>query len=83
MSGEDSLAASSVRSKEGEMNSQDSQGASYASGDTPSSDSPLNLRRLMQHLGKNGDKRKAGDGVRVKGSHSWNLKCGYNEEGIA
>nr|XP_027221362.1 zinc finger protein 652-like isoform X1 [Penaeus vannamei]XP_027221363.1 zinc finger protein 652-like isoform X1 [Penaeus vannamei] len=62
MSGEDSLAASSVRSKEGEMNSQDSQGASYASGDTPLSDSPLNLRRLMQHLGKNGDKRKAGDG---------------------
>ncbi|XP_037774005.1 uncharacterized protein LOC119570269, partial [Penaeus monodon] len=61
MSGEDSLAASSVKSKEGEISSQDSQAASYASSDTPSSDSPLNLRRLMQHLEEQ-YKRKAGMG---------------------
>lgn len=64
MSGEESPAASSVRSKDGEISGQDYHGASYTSGEAPPSDSPLNLRRLMQHLGRNNDKRKAGDGVR-------------------
>ncbi|XP_042872012.1 uncharacterized protein LOC122253203 isoform X2 [Penaeus japonicus] len=62
MSGEESPAASSVRSKDGEISGQDYHGASYTSGEAPPSDSPLNLRRLMQHLGRNNDKRKAGDG---------------------